>query len=122
MENMAIQEKDVAAAGLEETGVIRTRRVGSVSFGLTLIVFGVLFLVHMAVPALDYDAIFRCWPVVFVFLGMEILVENHKSNAAGYRFVYDFPAVLMMFLLLFFAMMLAVVDCAIQYESMWWSF
>ncbi len=119
---MAIQEKNVAAAGLEESGVIRTRRVGSVSFGLTLIVFGVLFLVHMAVPSLAYDVIFRCWPVVFVFLGMEILAENRKSNEAGYKFIYDFPAILMLFLMLFFAMMMAVVDCAIQYESMWWSF
>lgn len=117
---MEIQEKDTLAADREKTGTVKTRRVGSVTFGLTLIVFGVLFLVHMAAPSLNYEMIFNCWPIVFVLLGIEILVENRKSNAAGYRFVYDFPAILMLALMLFFAMMMAVVDCAIQYQKMWW--
>lgn len=103
-----------------QAGVLKTRRVGSVTFGLTLIVFGILFLVHMAAPSLNYEMIFSCWPVVFVLLGIEILVENRKSNAAGYRFVYDFPAILMLLLLLFFAMMMAVVDSAIRYQELWW--
>lgn len=113
---MAIQEKN----GVEENGAIRTRRVGSVTFGLTLIVFGVLFLVHMAAPSLNYEMIFNCWPVVFILLGVEILVENRKSNAAGYKFVYDFPAILMMAMMLFFAMMMAVVDSAVRYQELWW--
>lgn len=118
---MEIQEKNFAAEE-QEAGVIKIRRVGSVTFGLTLIVFGVLFLVHMAAPSLNYEVIFNCWPVVFVLLGIEILVENRRSSADGYRFVYDFPAILMLFLMLFFAMIMAVVDCALQYEKMWWQF
>lgn len=119
---MEIQEKNAEMTEREGAGVIKTRRVGSVTFGLTLIVFGVLFLVHMAAPFLNYEMIFNCWPVVFVLLGIEILVENRKSSAAGYKFVYDFPAILMLFLMLFFAMIMAVVDCAIQYERIWWQF
>lgn len=117
---METQGKDVLTAGRGETGTVRTRRVGSVTFGLTLIVFGVLFLVHMAAPSLNYEMIFNCWPVVFVLLGIEILVENRKSNVDGYKFVYDFPAILMLALMLFFAMMMAVVDCAIQYQEICW--
>lgn len=117
---MEIREKDTVVMDREGDGAVKTRRVGSVTFGLTLIVFGVLFLVHTALPSLNYEMIFRCWPVVFVLLGIEILVENRKSNAAEYKFVYDFPAILMLLLLLFFAMIMAVVDCAVQYERMWW--
>ena len=73
---------------------MRPRRVGSVTFGLTLVLFGVLFLIHIVVPTLHYEMIFQFWPVVFVLLGVEILVENHKSNAEQCRFVYDFPAIL----------------------------
>lgn len=117
---METQDEKVVTTGKEEGQTVKTRRVGSVTFGLTLIVFGVLFLVHMAAPSLNYEMIFNCWPVIFVLLGTEILLENHKSNAAGYKFVYDFPAILMLVLMLFFAMLMAVVEYAMQYRTMWW--
>lgn len=103
----------------ENSKEIRTRRVGSVTFGLTLICFGVMFLLHIVIPAFGYYIIFRLWPIVFVLLGVEILVENHKSNHDGYRFVYDFPAVLMLVLLLLFAMILAAVDYAMMHGGIW---
>lgn len=103
----------------KEDRVIRTRRVGSVTFGLTLICFGIMFLIHIAVPAFRYDVIFRFWPIVFILLGIEILVENHKSNQEGCRFVYDFPAVVMLVLMLFFAMMLAAMDYAMMHGGIW---
>lgn len=117
---METQEEKVVTTGKETTGTVKTRRVGSATFGLTLIVFGVMFLVHMAAPSLNYEMIFNCWPVIFVLLGVEILVENHRSSASGYKFVYDFPAILMLVLMLFFAMIMAVVEYAIQYQRIWW--
>ncbi len=98
----------------------RTRRVGSVTFGLTLILFGVLFLVNIMLPTLHYEMIFRLWPVVFIFLGIEILVENHRTNAEKCRFVYDFPAIIMLVLLLLFAMMMAAVDYAFTYQNLYY--
>lgn len=102
-----------------ENEVVRTRRVGSVTFGLTLICFGVMFLIHIVVPTFHYYIIFRLWPIVFILLGIEILVENHKSGQAGEKFVYDFPAVIMLALMLFFAMMLAAVDYAMMHGGIW---
>lgn len=98
----------------------RTRRVGSVTFGLTLILFGVLFLVNMILPTLHYEMIFRLWPVVFIFLGVEILVENHRSNTQKCRFIYDFPAIIMLALMLLFAMMMAAVDYAFTYQNLYY--
>lgn len=99
----------------------RIRRVGSVTFGLTLILFGVLFLVNMILPTLHYEMIFRLWPVVFIVLGVEILVENHRSNTQKCRFIYDFPAIIMLALMLLFAMMMAAVDYAFTYQnSFYW--
>jgi len=99
------------------SAVQRTRRVGSVTFGLTLILFGVLFLVNIILPTLHYEVIFRLWPVVFIFLGIEILVENHRSNAEKCRFVYDFPAIVMLAMMLLFAMLMAAVDYSITYHN-----
>ncbi|MDE6405921.1 MAG: DUF5668 domain-containing protein, partial [Lachnospiraceae bacterium] len=105
----------------EESGGLRTRRVGSVTFGLTLILFGVLFLIHTVMPSLHYEMIFQFWPVVFVLLGIEILIENHKSNTDQCKFVYDFPAVLMLVVMLLFAMVMAAAEFSLQYyQRGWW--
>ncbi len=109
--------------GLEQEAapaVQRTRRVGSVTFGLTLILFGVLFLIHIALPTLHYELIFRLWPVVFIILGAEILLESHRSNAEKCRFIYDFPAIIMLAMMLLFAMVMAAVDYTITYQNIWW--
>jgi len=112
---MSMETDKIETTEKDNGRMVRTRRVGTVTFGLTLICFGVMFLIHIVVPALRYDIIFRLWPFVFILLGTEILVENHKSGGAEYKFVYDFPAVVMLALVLFFAMMLAAVDYAVTH-------
>ncbi len=111
---MSMETEKIEIIEKDNGRTVRTRRVGTVTFGLTLICFGVMFLIHIVVPALRYDIIFRLWPFVFILLGTEILVENHKSGAE-YKFVYDFPAVIMLVLVLLFAMMLAAVDYAVTH-------
>lgn len=115
---MDSQEKKMCE---EKTGELRTRRVGSVTFGLTLILFGVLFLLHIVMPSLHYEMIFQFWPIVFVLLGIEILLENRKSNAENCRFIYDFPAILMLIILLLFAMVMAAAEFSLHYyQRGWW--
>ncbi len=121
METQEMLQKDAVSVKEQEYGTLRTRRVGSVTFGLTLILFGILFLVHIVAPDLQYEMIFQLWPVVFVILGIEILVENHRSNSGQYKFIYDFPAILMLVMMLLFAMVMAAVDIGIRYcQNGWW--
>lgn len=95
---------------------VPSRRVGTVTFGVTLVCYGILFLVHIFMPALRYSFIFRCWPVVFILLGAEILVESHKCRSGEWKMVYDFPAVVMLGIMLLFAMIMAAVDFEMAYE------
>ena len=99
----------------QETRQCQVRRVGSVTFGITLLCYGVLFLIHVFMPMLKYQYIFRCWPIIFILLGCEILMENHKAKARDCRVVYDFAAVVMLGILLLFAMIMAVIDFEIAY-------
>ena len=92
------------------TEYCRVRRVGSVTFGIALICYGGLFLAHMFMPVLRYDVIFRCWPVIFILLGIEILVENHKTRTKYWKMVYDFAAILMLGTMLLFAMVMGAMD------------
>lgn len=120
---MEIQDKDVDSMmkPKEDAGGERTRRVGSVTFGLTLILFGILFLVHTMAPSFDYEVIFQFWPAIFILLGVEILVENHKSNALNCKFIYDFPAIIMLILMLLFAMVMAAAEFSMRYyQDIWW--
>lgn len=99
----------------QETRQYDVRRVGSVTFGITLLSYGILFLIHIFIPTLKYQYIFRCWPAVFILLGCEILVENHKSKAQDCKIVYDFAAVIMLGIMLIFAMVMAIVDFDFTY-------
>lgn len=45
---------------MEQKQSVRIRRVGTLTFGCMLLVFGILFLIRIFVPGLDYEIIFRC--------------------------------------------------------------
>ncbi len=92
----------------------RVRRVGTATFGGMLVLFGLLFILHMFLPGLTYVWIFRLWPVMFITLGVEVLLSAGKT---GERVVYDGIAMLLMGFLTLFAMGMAVADLIIQYQG-----
>lgn len=98
------------------TKTIRTHRVGSITFGCVLVIFGSLFLAQVIVPTLTYEFIFRLWPCIFIILGIEILIANARGDK---RFTYDVPAVIMMILLTLFAMGMAVTDYCMQQAELY---
>ena len=75
---------------MEEKRTIRTHRVGTVTFGLILVVMGALFLLRMIFPALDYELIFRLWPLIFISLGIEVLASSRRAEE---KLVYDGAAI-----------------------------
>ncbi len=104
---------------MEQKQIARTHRVGTVTFGCILIVFGVLFLMNIFIPALDYATIIRLWPCVFIFLGIEILISNYRftkynNTETGVNFIYDKTAIFLMICLFFFAMIMALCDFGLQ--------
>lgn len=92
---------------------MRTRRVGSITCGVVLILFGVLFLLHMVVPTLTYDFILRLWPLILVFLGAEILLSNLKKTGEAMK--YDGGAILLIIVLAFFSMAMGAAEFALTY-------
>ena len=86
----------------------KTHRVGTLTLGGTLIIFGVLFLLRIFNIGITYDLIFKLWPTIFIFLGGEILIANFKQQ--GDKMLYDKTAFALIFVLSFFAMGMAVID------------
>ena len=99
----------------------KTHRVGSITLGLALVLFGGLFLVHMFFPALDYRMIFHLWPCIFILLGVEVLVGNRRAED---RFVYDKAAIVLIVILALFAMIMGAVDFSMErfdhYVELYW--
>ena len=89
----------------------KTRRIGSMTFGLVLVIFGCLFLLHIVLPWLDYIVIFRLWPCIFIVLGIEILIGNKRE---GVDFRYDKAAIFLIIVLTLFAMCLAGADIVLE--------
>lgn len=97
----------------------RTRRIGSITCGLMLVLYGILFLVHIILPKLDYSLIFKLWPLILVLLGVEILASCTRGSQEKNKLVYDFPAVLLIFIVAFFAMVMSCVNYYYDYYDVY---
>ncbi len=85
---------------------VRTHRVGSITTGLSLIAFGVMFVIHMFLNVLSYELSFNLWPVIPICLGVELLLSNFAKD----KIVYDKAAIFLMFVMALFAMGMAGAD------------
>lgn len=93
---------------------MKTKRVGSMTCGILFIVFGLLFIVHLFVPALSYEAIFRLWPCILIALGVEMLLScRNKSEEVLIK--YDGAAIFLTIVLAFFAMGMGVVQYCMEH-------
>lgn len=92
---------------------VRIHRVGTVTFGLTLIGFGILFLARMIFRDIGYEIIYRMWPLLFISLGTEVLLADRKYKNA--EVVYDKPAIILTAVLTFFAVCMAFVGQMIEW-------
>ena len=92
---------------------VRTHRVGSITTGFAFIAFGVLFILHLFLSVISYDVIFKLWPLILIGLGVEVLVSNLRPDSV----VYDKAAIILMFIMAFFAMCMAGADMMFQYLS-----
>ena len=89
-----------------EKTTIKVHRVGTVTFGIVLVMTGIAFLARLFLPALNYEIIWHIWPVILIILGIEILwgcrsknyeVRDEKGELLEQsRIVYDVPAIILM--------------------------
>ena len=90
---------------------MRTHRVGSITAGISLIVLGILFILHIFVDFLSYGFILKLWPLMMIGVGTEMLVSNFSDR----KFVYDKGAVILLFLVMMFAVCMAGADLCLSH-------
>ncbi|HKL79923.1 MAG TPA: DUF5668 domain-containing protein [Mobilitalea sp.] len=94
---------------------MKQHKVGTITLGAMLILFGGMFLMRLFFPQLSYEIIFRLWPITFISLGIEILLSNFHQTQD--RLVYDKTAFALIIILSFFAMGMAIADISLQYAN-----
>lgn len=99
-----------------DPGTYRTHRVGSVTLGLMLVVFGIVFLARLFVPSLTYDAIWHLWPCTLISLGIEVLVSTFRAEKSK----YDGWGILLIFLITMFTMGMAGMEKMYNYYRYFW--
>jgi hypothetical protein len=92
--------------------MLKGRRVGTFTAGITLVVFGVFFLLHTILQKFDYQFIFKLWPVILIFLGIEIIISYIVNKDEKVR--YDGGAIALIIILAFFAMAMGGVQFVIE--------
>lgn len=97
---------------------MRTRRVGSLTCGILLILFGILFILHMVVPVVTFAFIFRLWPLILIFLGVEIIISNIKTTEGNLK--YDGGAIALVIVLALFAMVMGLVEFYMNNAVAYW--
>lgn len=93
---------------------MKERRVGAITCGIILVLLGVLCLIHIFYPALRYEYILRGWPLILILIGAEILAAN-VICPEQVKLKYDIPAVVLVFILVIFAIMMGGMEFVMEY-------
>ena len=78
----------------------RERRVGTFTFGVTLVAAGLAMTAALFFPALDLRLLLRFSPLVLILQGIEVLLSARKSG----RIRYDWLGMLLCFVLVTLAL------------------
>jgi UDP-N-acetylmuramyl pentapeptide phosphotransferase/UDP-N-acetylglucosamine-1-phosphate transferase len=93
----------------------KTHRVGTVTLGGMLVTFGILFILRIFLTGISFDIIFKLWPIIFIFLGLEILIANFRQKEE--KLIYDKTAFALIIILSFFAMGMAITEFCMEYAG-----
>jgi uncharacterized membrane protein HdeD (DUF308 family) len=93
-----------------------THKVGTITLGSVLIIFGILFILSMFFQFISYDIIFKLWPIILIILGIEILIANiRQTNETG--MIYDKTAIALIIILTFFSVGMAIAQLCVEYVN-----
>ena len=106
-----------------EKQIIRIHRVGSVTFGILLVLTGILFLGRLFLPRLNYEAVLHFWPLILISLGVEVLLGcTRKRDENGRvleqnKIIYDVAAIVLTMVLTGFSIIMGILDFAWRSSS-----
>lgn len=95
--------------------MLKGRRVGTFTAGITLVLFGVLFMLHTLVVKIDYQTILKLWPIVLILLGVEVIAAYILNRDEKIR--YDAGAIALVLILSIFAMCMGGAELILDHSK-----
>ena len=95
----------------ERTVPEKQRRVGTFTLGVVLVVSGILMLVTMFWPQLDWEWALKGSPIILISLGVETLL----AAKGGGKVKYDWVGMVLCFILVCAALCLYAMACWLLY-------
>ncbi len=99
------------AEDMTRVSSVRTHRVGSITAGVSLVVFGLAFLLKMFTQVITYEMVFSLWPLILIGLGAEILISNMRVE----NLKYDKGAAALLLVMMVFASCMACASTVMNY-------
>ncbi|APF27152.1 hypothetical protein LAV60_05120 [Clostridium sporogenes] len=93
--------------------MLKGRRVGTLTAGIILVVFGVIFLLRLVTANINIYLIASLWPIILVLLGIEIILAYIINKEEKMK--YDFGAIILVIILVFFAMGMGIAEFVITH-------
>ena len=82
--------------------MLKGRRVGTLTTGIVLVMFGIMFLLRLVTTNINILLIASLWPLILVGVGIEIIAAYIINKEEKMK--YDFSAIILVIMLAFFAM------------------
>lgn len=99
---------------MEKKTEVRIHRVGTFTSGVSMVVLGILCLLHITINIISYRHIFIFWPCILICLGVELLLSNIFIKE---KFVYDKVSIFLIILMTIFAMCMGGAEIVFEYLS-----
>ena len=94
---------------------MKTKRVGTVTAGVSLILFGAAFLIYTITNSIQFlTYALSLWPCILIILGLEIIISARIKSEAERK--VDFGSLVLMFISILFAYVCELVKLAITYQ------
>jgi len=94
---------------------MKSRKIGVLTLGVSLVAFGALFLLRLFIPWFSYIYALRFWPLALILLGGEVLLSAFLPRKEGEPAArLDAWSVILLFLTLFLACGLAAAQFAVE--------
>lgn len=90
-----------------------TRRVGTLTAGIALVLTGLAIGASLIWPSFDLALVFKLCPLILIFLGIEVLVSNFAADNVPVK--YDFLSFFLCIILMFSALGLSMIPYFINY-------
>ena len=95
----------------ERTASEKQRRVGTFTLGVVLVTAGILMLVSMFWPQLNWEWALKCSPLILIGLGVETLI----AAKGGGKVKYDWVGMVLCFVLVCASLCLYAVAWCLMY-------